>query len=137
MTTLRVGVSGSLGKRSYASKAETLTMVPVIRAFWARQASAPLDLAAHYRGHGDVFADDQVIDALTRKRRRARAENDPRRKAELVWAARPRERPGKRLDPVEVSGRKPQRAAMGTSAKVIKSLDCPGAPYRYIWDHSA
>ena len=103
------------------NKAETLTILPVIRAFQARhhiegmvvvadagmlsatnlreldeagfsfivgsrQTSAPLDLAAHYRWHGEVFTDGQIIDTLTPKHRRAAGENDPNRKAEPVWA---------------------------------------------------
>ena len=102
------------------NKAETLTIVPIVRAFQARhqiegmvvvadagmlsatnlreldeaglgfivgsrQTSAPLDLAAHYRWHGEAFTDGQVIDTLTPKHRRARPENDPHLKAEPVW----------------------------------------------------
>ena len=102
------------------NKAETLTIVPIVKAFQARhqiqgivvvadagmlsasnlreldeaglgfivgsrQTSAPLDLAAHYRWHGEVFTDGQVIDTLTPKHRRGTGENDPHLKAEPVW----------------------------------------------------
>jgi hypothetical protein len=104
------------------NKAETLTILPVIRAFQARhgitdtvvvadagmlsatnlkelddagfsfivgsrQTSAPLDLTAHYRWHGEVFTDGQHVDTITPKHRRARPENDPHRKAEPVWTS--------------------------------------------------
>ena len=102
------------------NKAETLTILPIIRSFQARhdiadmvvvadagmlaatnlaqldeagfsfivgsrQTTAPLDLASHYRWHGEAFTDGQVIDTLTPKHRRTRGENDPQRKAEPVW----------------------------------------------------
>jgi len=51
----------------------------------SRQTTAPLDLASHYRWHGEAFTDGQVIDTLTPKHRRARPENDPQHKAEPVW----------------------------------------------------
>ena len=51
----------------------------------SRQTSAPLDLAAHYRWHGEAFSDGQVIDTLTPKHRRAQGENDPHLLAEPVW----------------------------------------------------
>lgn len=51
----------------------------------SRQTTAPLDLAAHYRWHGEVFTDGQVIDTITPKHRRSRPENDPHVKAEPVW----------------------------------------------------
>jgi hypothetical protein len=46
-----------------------------------------LDLAAHYRWHGEAFGDGQIIDTLTPKHRRAPGENDPHRKAEPVWTS--------------------------------------------------
>lgn len=105
------------------NKAETLTILPVVKAFQARhgiadmvvvadagmlsttnlkelddagfgfivgsrQTSAPLDLASHYRWHGEAFTDGQVIDTITPKHRRSTPDNDPRRKAEPVWAKR-------------------------------------------------
>lgn len=103
------------------NKAETLTILPVVKAFQARhgiegmvvvadagmlsasnlreldeaglgfivgsrQTTAPLDLAAHYRWHGEAFTDGQIIDTITPKHRRAHPENDPNLKAEPVWA---------------------------------------------------
>jgi transposase len=102
------------------NKAETLTILPVIRSFQqrhgiegmvivadagmlsatnlrelddagfgfivgARQTSAPLDLASHYRWNGEVFTDGQVIDTITPKYRRATGENDINHRAEPVW----------------------------------------------------
>lgn len=102
------------------NRAETLTILPVIRTFQARhgiadmvvvadagmlsasnltqldeagfsfivgsrQTAAPLDLASHYRWHGEVSSDGQVIDTITPKHRRATSENDPHRRAEPVW----------------------------------------------------
>ena len=52
----------------------------------SRQTTAPLDLAAHYRWHGEAFTDGQIIDTITPKHRRARGENDPNLRAEPVWA---------------------------------------------------
>lgn len=103
-----------------ANKAETLTILPVIRAFQARhqiegmvvvadagmlsasnlteleaagfgfivgsrQSTAPLDLASHYRWHGDAFTDGQVIDTLTPRHRRSAPDNDPMLRSEPIW----------------------------------------------------
>ena len=105
------------------NKAETLTLLPVIRRFQerhdldgvvvvadagmlsaanlreleeaglrfvvgARQTRAPLDLESHYRWHGEVLTDGQVIDTITPKHRGARTENDASRRAEPTWDAR-------------------------------------------------
>ncbi len=51
----------------------------------SRQTTAPLDLASHYRWHGEAFTDGQVIDTITPKHRRATPENDPHHRAEPVW----------------------------------------------------
>jgi hypothetical protein len=57
----------------------------------SRQTRAPLDLESHYRWHGEVFTDAQVIDTITPRhggsRRAARPNNDPGLKAEPVWTA--------------------------------------------------
>ena len=109
------------------NKAETLTIVPIVKAFQARhgiegmvvvadagmlsatnlreldaaglgfivgsrQTTAPLDLAGHYRWHGEAFTDGQIIDTITPKHRRAHPENDPNRRAEPVWT--PASHPG-------------------------------------------
>ena len=50
----------------------------------SRVTKAPIDLAAHFRWHGDAFTDGQVIDTITPKNAR-RSENDPARRAEPVW----------------------------------------------------
>ena len=50
----------------------------------SRVTKAPLDLASHFRWHGDAFADGQVIDTLTPRTGR-RNENDPAHRAEPVW----------------------------------------------------
>ncbi|QAY68703.1 IS1634 family transposase [Xylanimonas protaetiae] len=102
------------------NKAETLTILPVIKSFQARhgiegmvivadagmlsganlrelddagfsfivgsrQTTAPLDLASHYRWHGTVFTDGQMIDTITPKHRGATPVNDVNVKAEPVW----------------------------------------------------
>lgn len=104
------------------NKAETLTILPVIRAFQARHdiadmvivadagmlsatnlrelhasdlrfivgsrvTKAPVDLASHFRWHGDAFSDGQVIDTITPRTATAaaRAGNDPNKRAEPVW----------------------------------------------------
>jgi hypothetical protein len=101
------------------NKAETTTIIPVIRAFQdrhgvadmvvvadagmlsagnlreldeaalrfivgSRAVKAPLDLASHFRWHGDAFTDGQVIDTLTPKSGRT-SENNPRVRAEPMW----------------------------------------------------
>lgn len=50
----------------------------------SRSVKAPLDLASHFRWHGDAFTDGQVIDTITPKAARS-SENDPLVKAEPVW----------------------------------------------------
>src|SRR5690625_4901865 len=50
----------------------------------SRVTKAPIDLAAHFRWHGDAFTDGQVIDTITPKNAR-RSENDPALRAEPVW----------------------------------------------------
>lgn len=101
------------------NKAETNTILPVIRGFQARHGladmvvvadagmlsagnlrkldeaslrfivgsrvtKAPIDLASHFRWHGDAFTDGQIIDTLT-PRVGANAENNPALRAEPVW----------------------------------------------------
>jgi hypothetical protein len=51
----------------------------------SRQTTAPLDLVAHVRWHGDAFTDGQVIDTITPKHRRGAAVNDVNVRAEPVW----------------------------------------------------
>jgi hypothetical protein len=105
------------------NRAETTTIVPVVKAFADRHqvakmvvvadagmlsaknlaeldqanlrfivgskvTKAPMDLASHFRWHGDAFTDGQVIDSLTPRiapRAGARSENDPALRAEPVW----------------------------------------------------
>ncbi len=103
------------------NKAETATIIPIVKAFQARHdladmvvvadagmlsagnlreldeaglrfivgsrvTKAPVDLASHFRWHGDAFTDGQVIDTITpRWRRPQRSENDPMQRAEPVW----------------------------------------------------
>lgn len=50
----------------------------------SRVTKAPLDLASHFRWHGDAFEDGQLIDTITAKSRRS-LENDPNLKAEPQW----------------------------------------------------
>lgn len=104
------------------NKAETHTLVPIIKSFQARhgieamvvvadagmlsaknlheledaglsfivgarQTSAPLDLASHYRWNGTAMVEGQIIDTLTPKHRGARADNDTQQRAEPVWSA--------------------------------------------------
>ncbi|MEE6289353.1 IS1634 family transposase [Georgenia sp. MJ173] len=101
------------------NKAETSTIVPIVKQFQARHdvgdmvvvadagmlsatnlreldeadlrfivgsrvTKAPMDLASHFRWHGDAFADAQVIDTLTPRTGR-RSENDTAVRAEPVW----------------------------------------------------
>ncbi len=57
----------------------------------SRVTKAPVDLASHFRWHGDAFSDGQVIDTITPRitprtaTAAARAGNDPRKRAEPVW----------------------------------------------------
>jgi hypothetical protein len=102
------------------NRAETLTILPVIKSFQqrhqiegmvvvadagmlsgtnlreldeagfgfivgSRQTTAPLDLASHYRWHGEVFIDGQIIDTITPKHRKATRENDTNLRAEPQW----------------------------------------------------
>ena len=50
----------------------------------SRVTKAPIDLASHFRWHGDAFTDGQVIDTLTPRRGR-NTDNDPALRAEPVW----------------------------------------------------
>jgi transposase len=50
----------------------------------SRTTKAPIDLASHFRWHGDAFTDGQLIDTITPKNSR-KIENDPAKKAEPVW----------------------------------------------------
>ena len=109
------------------SKAETTTILPIIRQFQARHnvedmvvvadagmlsaanlaaleeanlrfivgsrvVKAPLDLASHFRWHGDAFTDGQVIDTITPRTGRHRSENNDAVRAEPVWD--PQRHPG-------------------------------------------
>jgi hypothetical protein len=61
----------------------------------SRATKAPIDLESHFRWHGEVFTDGQVIDTITPRGRRAvgtargqgvrEAASDPSIKAEPVW----------------------------------------------------
>src|SRR5690625_3651224 len=57
----------------------------------SRVTKAPLDLASHFRWHGDAFSDGQVIDTITPRTGR-RSENDEAVRAEPVWG--PEQHPG-------------------------------------------
>jgi hypothetical protein len=50
----------------------------------SRTTKAPIDLASHFRWHGDAFTDGQVVDTITPKNSRI-VENDVAKKAEPVW----------------------------------------------------
>lgn len=50
----------------------------------SRVTKAPIDLASHFRWHGDAFDDGQLVDTITPKNRKV-VENDPAKKAEPVW----------------------------------------------------
>jgi len=57
----------------------------------SRVTKAPIDLASHFRWHGDAFSDGQVIDTLTPKNSRV-IENNVNLKAEPTWD--PEQHPG-------------------------------------------
>ncbi len=103
------------------NRAETTTLIPIVREFQARHGladmvivadagmlsaanlaalddaglrfivgsrmtKAPIDLASHFRWHGDAFADGQIIDTLTPKTRRGgNTDNDPSVRGEPIW----------------------------------------------------
>lgn len=50
----------------------------------SRVTKAPIDLASHFRWHGDAFTDAQLIDTITPKNRKV-IENDTKHKLEPVW----------------------------------------------------
>lgn len=50
----------------------------------SRVTKAPIDLASHFRWHGDAFTDAQLIDTITPKNSRL-IENDPMLKKEPLW----------------------------------------------------
>jgi len=50
----------------------------------SRVTKAPVDLASHFRWHGDAFTDGQVIDTVTPRNSRV-IENDVHRKTEPAW----------------------------------------------------
>ena len=50
----------------------------------SRVTKAPVDLASHFRWHGDAFTDAQLIDTITPKNSRV-IENDPMVKKEPLW----------------------------------------------------
>ncbi|UER55460.1 IS1634 family transposase [Kineosporiaceae bacterium SCSIO 59966] len=53
----------------------------------SRVTKAPVDLASHFRWHGDAFTDGQVIDTITPRLSTgtARSSNDTTKRAEPVW----------------------------------------------------
>lgn len=51
----------------------------------SRVTKAPLDLASHFRWHGDAFIGGQVIDTITPRTGRHRSENNEALRAEPVW----------------------------------------------------
>ena len=104
------------------NKAETLTIIPIVKQFQARHGiadmvvvadagmlsssnlkaldeaglrfivgsrvtKAPQDLESHFRWHGDLFTDGQIIDTITPRDQRGAAEkvSDPAKRAEPVW----------------------------------------------------
>jgi hypothetical protein len=104
------------------NRAETTTIVPIVKAFADRHqlaemvvvadagmlsaknlteldtahlrfivgskvTKAPLDLASHFRWHGDAFTDGQIIDTITPRvaPRSGHGDNDPAVRAEPVW----------------------------------------------------
>ena len=72
----------------------------------SRAVKAPLDLASHFRWHGDAFTDAQLIDTITAKNRKV-IENDPMLRAEPVWDPEQHQRRGERCGPTrpnELSG---------------------------------
>jgi hypothetical protein len=50
----------------------------------SRQTKAPIDLESHFRWHGEMFTDGQVIDTLTPKIGR-NADNDALKRVEPIW----------------------------------------------------
>src|SRR5699024_3948977 len=50
----------------------------------SRAVKAPLDLASHFRWHGDAFTDGQIIDTITPRSGRS-TQNDPALRSEPVW----------------------------------------------------
>jgi hypothetical protein len=50
----------------------------------SRMTKAPVDLASHFRWHGDAFADGHTIDTITPKAGR-RSQNNPALRAEPLW----------------------------------------------------
>ena len=50
----------------------------------SKTTKAPLDLASHFRWHGDAFTDGQIIDTIT-AHSAAHPDNDPALRAEPVW----------------------------------------------------
>ena len=57
----------------------------------SRVTKTPIDLASHFRWHGDAFTDAQLIDTITPKNSRV-IENDEKHKSEPVWD--PEQHPG-------------------------------------------
>ena len=57
----------------------------------SRTTKAPIDLASHFRWHGDAFNDGQITGTITPKNSR-KIDNDVRKKAEPVWD--PEQHPG-------------------------------------------
>ena len=53
----------------------------------SRMTKAPIDLASHFRWHGQAFSDGQIIDTLTPRVGR-RSENNELLRAEPVWDPR-------------------------------------------------
>lgn len=53
----------------------------------SRVTKAPVDLASHFRWHGDVFTDGQLIDTITPRvaTTAARGVNDTKKRTEPVW----------------------------------------------------
>ena len=67
------------GKNLTALDAEHLRFI-----VGSKTTKAPLDLASHFRWHGDAFTDRQIIDTIT-AHSAAHPQNDPAVRAEPVW----------------------------------------------------
>jgi transposase len=67
------------GKNLNALAAEHLRFI-----VGSRTSKAPLDLASHFRWHGDAFTDGQIIDTIT-AHSAAHNQNDPTVRTEPVW----------------------------------------------------
>jgi hypothetical protein len=100
----------------------------------SRMTKAPIDLASHFRWHGDAFADGQIIDTVT-PRRVGTIVNNTKLKAEPVWSVTGHPKAWRAI--WQYSARRARRdqktlVAQEERAKAVVSGDRPAKTTRFV-----